>query len=38
VVEDLEHIEALRKYLLLGRKLAVPGRDLIEASTITWRS
>jgi hypothetical protein len=31
VAEDLEHLAALRKYLIFGRKVTVPGRDLIDA-------
>jgi hypothetical protein len=27
----LEHLEALRKYLGFGRKVTVPGHDLIDA-------
>jgi len=31
VAEDLKHLEALRRYLILGRRVAVPGRELIDA-------
>ena len=31
VAEDLEHLAALRKYLVFGRKVTVAGRDLIDA-------
>jgi hypothetical protein len=31
VADDLEQLAALRKYLIFGRKVAVPGRELIDA-------
>jgi hypothetical protein len=31
VAEDLKHLAALRRYLILGRTVHVPGRDLTEA-------
>jgi hypothetical protein len=31
VAADLERLAASRKYLILDRKVAIPGRDLIEA-------
>lgn len=31
VAADLERLAALRKYLIFDRKVAVPGRDLIDA-------
>ena len=31
MAEDLKHLEALRRYLILGRRVAVPGRELIDA-------
>jgi hypothetical protein len=31
VAVDLEHLAALRKYLIFDRKVAIPGRDLIDA-------
>jgi hypothetical protein len=31
VAADLEQLAALRKYLIFGRKVAVPGRELIDA-------
>jgi hypothetical protein len=31
VAADLEHLAALRKYLIFDRKVTVPGRDLIDA-------
>jgi hypothetical protein len=31
VAADLEQLAALRKYLIFGRKVAVPGQELIDA-------
>jgi hypothetical protein len=31
VAADLEHLAALRKYLIVSRKVAVPGYELIDA-------
>ena len=31
VAEDLEQLDKLRRYLIFSRKVAVPGRDLVDA-------
>ena len=31
VAADLEHLAALRKYLVLGRRVAVPGPEIVDA-------